>query len=226
MGIDAQMLAVCHGEVSKDHVRETAVAMRKMFRDAVTVWPPAFWSFEDEGRHCLEIVGEYTQDGPSIFPGEDETLVEVHMGHSYYGAGYERGCPFTAIAIARFVEHHLAPCSIYYGGDSSGVLAEPFGAAERAEMERHAWSKSGSDYRSDSSFAFGARYLCTFCGCPVTQYGSGGNYEAHVCTGCGTSAQRRGDLFVWGAHLPDFWDGEETPRGAKEGLPPFWEASK
>src|SRR5687768_4454456 len=102
MGVDAQMLVRTRTTRSAAEVRRLSVDLAEAFGHG------EFWIWEDfenengtKGRHALEIVPVYTQDGDDIVPEKGEQFIEVHIATRYYGKGYERGDLPLIIAVAQ-----------------------------------------------------------------------------------------------------------------------------
>ena len=185
MGIDAQMLIRTREPVSPEQVLKTAYKMCSAF------WTDSFWISRDSVpmRHALAIVDEYLQDGDSIFPEDGETLIEVYLFGRYYGKGYERGdLPFY-IQVAEFLEYHIPGAKVYYGGDSSGVLAYPFGKQERAELWQHFLEVGHMPYVNEGWFNRepDKKPICDLCREPMVQNMAGANRRGYICTGCNYS---------------------------------------
>ena len=155
---------------------------------------------------AIELTGRYvedgeergrvwTQDGPEIYAEDGEWFLQAHVWTRYYGIGYERGDILLICAVAEWCEANIPACSVWYGGDSSGVVAEPFGAPQREAIKRHFYGQSGRDYfapgRFDSWIGPSRPTMpkaCALCipGHPrFVQYGSGAGYAAVSCQGCG-----------------------------------------
>ena len=150
------------------------------------------------GRRALELIDDlYTQDGPDILPASNERFVLAHLMTRYYGPGYERGdLPFL-IALAEWLERKLKPCEVWYGGDSSGVCAEPFGAKERAAMLDHLASANGRDYfRQTGMLSAGESAECDFCEAPMNAQLFSNIKTGFECAGCGlrTMVHRDGKI--------------------------------
>lgn len=163
---------------------------------------PTNTHYRDEGD---KIPGtEYYQDGDTIEGEPWECLLRVHLWGRYYGIGYERGDILTYCAIAEWIEVNIPGCTIYYGGDSSGVCAEPFDARARLALRRHLYSQQGRDY-----FNYGNAFPNDFtikpppCGlCPGdqflgTRFGWGQDYAAYSCGGCGKTFETRDKGKTW-----------------------------
>lgn len=143
----------------------------------------------------------WTQDGDPILAEPGETLLNVNVRTQYYGENYERGDILTICAIAEWAEVNMAPCEVWYGGDSSGVLAEPFHNERRAELRRHLYGDHGRDYfhysRGKPNPAPKPCGLCIPGDARFNQFGSGQNYCAVSCDGCGKSFETRDHGATW-----------------------------
>lgn len=184
MGIDAQLLVRTRKPLSP-------LEVRKLSRDLVAafgvrsfyVCPPGD-EFDPDGRHALEIVSEYVQDGPTILPEPGEQFVDVHVATRWYGKGYERGDLILLIAVTEWLEIRIAGCSVWYGGDSSGVLAAPFDAAARRELFAYFAARGHDPYTS--AFGSAKAETCKFCAdSPLHACLFGPNGTGYVCAGCG-----------------------------------------
>jgi len=144
--------------------------------------------YEDNGEHGPRDGTEWHQDGDPIIAEPGEWFVEVSLFTRYYGKGYERGNWQVIVHVAEWLEINVGP--VWYGGDSSGICAAPFGAAERAELVRHALSKNGRDYFAGfERNAFKTPPPCSLCvkDRGHTRHGFGQGYIATHCAGCGRS---------------------------------------
>jgi len=133
----------------------------------------------------------FTQDGPYIEAQPGETLLEVHLAGRYYGVGYERGPILTFIAIADWIDANIPTAEVWYGGDSSGVLMEPFPQSERLALQAHFFGPHGQDYRKfDPRGTFPTPPPCALCVPNENRFdrygwGGGDQYVAVHCGGCG-----------------------------------------
>lgn len=157
---------------------------------------------DEEGDYIGSTEGKvWCQDGPDILADDDEWFLEVHLMGRYYGIGYERGDLLAYCAIAEWIEMNIPDASVWYGGDSSGVCAEPFGASERYKLKRHLNGNHGRDYfNSFSRYAISTPKPPKPCGLCIpgeprfTRYGWGGindSYVAMSCAGCGKYFESR-----------------------------------
>lgn len=148
---------------------------------------------------------EYREDSDTpIKANQGECLLKLSLFGRYYGPGYERGDILTYCAIAEWLEINIPGCEVWYGGDSSGVCAEPFHELKRRELRKHLFSGNGRDYfkrgwMETSSVRPKTCSLCPggkYCG---SQFGSGmhDQYAAFHCAGCGKSVETRDGGNTW-----------------------------
>lgn len=177
MGISARMFVRTKAAVTAKEVRRASVAMCMVFG------PSRFWIDHEQKRHALEVVTKYEQDGPTIRPRPGETFICVHLSTRYWGPGYERGDLGLICGVAEFLERRFPKGVVWYGGDSSGVLAERFDAKARAALFDHAAGEHGADYRA--GFAQDPKTEhCDFCDCAMSTSRWGSNLVGFVCMGC------------------------------------------
>jgi hypothetical protein len=146
---------------------------------------------------------EYREDSDRPIRAErNECLLELSLFGRYYGPGYERGDILTYCAIAEWLEVNIPGCEVWYGGDSSGVLAELFDDKKRAELRRHLYSEQGRDYYKSwgNRTEYGTPPACSLC--PGGEYrgerfGTGQGYASFHCAGCGKSMQTRDRGCTW-----------------------------
>lgn len=188
MGIDARMLVRTHRKVSAEEVKQIAVrAQIAIGTDTLDVSRPGRWY--KNGRHSLTLVeGAWEQDGPDIEPENGETFVEVHLTTRFYGPGYERGNLVGILAVARYMRAAFAPCEVWYGGDSSGVLARHLDDKYEAELWAHFMSTEARRYFA-SFGGLGKRDAhsvhCDFCGINANENMWSGGDTGHYCPSCG-----------------------------------------
>lgn len=216
MGVDAKMFARVPRAVPDDEVRALRIALGDAFG------AKKFWIFRgknggeaplddayseecgfDSGRHCIERVREFTQDGEKILPREGETLLRVYPASRYYGIGYERGdLPFL-LALARFLRDKTGG-EVWYGGDSSGICAQVLDQAYEAELWAHFVEHQHKPYRHAMSWDSGdgiPTAFCAFCNQAMHRYGSGngGLFAPFSCEGCGADVETRDGGKTWTA---------------------------
>lgn len=193
MGIDARIIIQTTTEVTPEKLRDWSFAIAESLgaerffidrkeRQAISLTR----DYDEQGRdgHI------YYQDGPEVV--SDKTLLEVSVWTRYYGEGYERGDILFICAVAEWAEANIPDCEVWYGGDSSGVLLEPFPAARRQELRNLLYSAKGRDYFkhswADSKSPRPDLSDCKLCiEDRLNQYGIGanGSYAAYLCPGCG-----------------------------------------
>ena len=226
MGVDAQMLVKTRAPLDAKAVRRLSVDLCEAFgHDKFMVWED--WKdYETDavvGRHALEIVGEYGQDGDSIFPEPGETLIEVHFMGRYYGEGYERGDLGLIINVASWLEARIPGARIFYGGDSSGICAEPFDAEARAALWAHFCRVGHRPYRGGfGTFRqSGAVMQCGFCDEGMIDTGGSRDRTFYYCSGCGKKAIRftdgRVQIVPKGKEFFDMRDEPSSPVTPPEG---------
>ena len=185
MGIDTEMLVRT----------KSAVNIAELSKRAWDAFPNFFyfshWKGKSKGALSLEDV--HHQDGPTIVAEKGESFVVVNTLCRYYGKGYERGPAHEIILLADWLERNIPGGQVLYGGDSSGVLCEPFGSERRAELWLHFCEFGHSPYHSYFTSAMGKYGTCPFCGCAMNQTGFGGSYGRWQCGSCGAGITKRGE---------------------------------
>lgn len=187
MGIDAQMLVKTRTSPTPEAVRKLSVDLCEAFgADRFWVWEDFKNDDGSIGRHALEIVKKFSQDGPDIRAKKGETLIDVSLGTRYYGPDYERGDIGLIINVASWLEARIPDARIFYGGDSSGVCAEPFGPTERAVVWAYFCRVGHAPYqRGFSMFAEpGTVVRCGFCATDMLSTGGGRDRSFYLCRGC------------------------------------------
>lgn len=215
MGVDAEMFVRTRVPLSELEVRKLSVDLVECFgTDNLMVTRPGQFTWEPEGRHALQIVDKYEQDGPDILPEPGEQFIRVHLFNRYYGRGYERGHLPAIIMVAMWLEARIPDAVIWYGGDSSGVCAEPFGPKERDELWRYFCDQGHRRY--NSIWGRGEKeQTCAFCADNVmTTCMWAGDTTGYVCNGCGLHREVAGDGSI--KEDPREWPREVARRAAKE----------
>lgn len=181
MGIDAELLVRNKSPLSEREVRKVSFALVEAFGVSnFLVSGPGEYSPNDPGEHALRIVPVYKQDGPAIHPREGEQLIRVGLFHRYYGQGYERGNLPLIVAIADWLEKRFSNSEIWYGGDSSGVCAEPFPESARAALFDYFCRVGHQPYRTA-----GSGQTCAFCAdAEMVACRFGGGTVGYACQGC------------------------------------------
>lgn len=213
MGIDAEMLVRTKEPITNAEVLAWSRRLVASFGEEF-FWfchPRSDRAVHETPRHCLAIVDKMTQDGPDIYPGDGERFIRVYLTGRYYGVGYERGDLPKLIAIASWLEANIPGSSIWYGGDSSGVVLEPFGVFERAELFRH-FCRDGREpffgipFGDPNEFPMPLRQ-CELCQAPLVRYGSGHGYGSYRCNGCGFKLRTNDGGKSW-----TYWFGQNEER--------------
>lgn len=196
MGVDAEMFVRVQRKLQPELVRQEAIRIQTAFG------PGTFYIERPEttkeggkkkgsaGHQSLQIVKRWDQDGPSIRPEDGETFVKVYLYGRYYGIDYERGNLPEILAIARWLRLAFAPCSIWYGGDSSGIVAEELTDEFEMQLWKHFMSNSGRDYFTRTggigvSESSRSTLQCDFCKIPCINSGGGRDVEFWYCRACG-----------------------------------------
>jgi len=166
----------------------------------------------EERRRALDLTRAYeedgdaepgklwTQDGPDIVAEDGEWFLRVSLWSRYYGVGYERGDLLTICAVAEWIEFNIPDCAVWYGGDSSGVLAEPFDAPARHKLKKHLFSLQGRDYfQHERRGSFPTPPPCSLCipGEPRFDRHGWGATMAVNCGGCGKTFESRDSGKTW-----------------------------
>lgn len=210
MGVDARMFARLRGEnrIKPERVLPLSVDLCKTIgagsfmitkgseyafghpHHALSIIPPL-----DEKTAAEYEVPELTgrvvwfQDGEPIIAEPDEQFLEVHLMTRYYGPDYARGNWMMIRTVAEWLESHIPGAAVWYGGDSSGICAEPFGPAERDEINRFFLNSGHRSYRSAFDGIFRQRLsppICTCCEVAMSDTGGGGPDKRTFwyCDGC------------------------------------------
>lgn len=217
MGIDAQMCFILKEKFSKDQVRQLAMDAYEAFGDNMLMVHRNGKHLEKEetlpleeilklGRgahHCITAEKEFTQDGDSIFPTEGEYLYEVRLWCRYYGINYERGPLDTILSLARWIRTRMPAARIFYGGDSSGAVADELTPEFEQELWAHFCEHGGKPYHR----GFGGMFRgdghrapsCALCKVAYVRYGGGrhGQFASFRCDGCGHHIQTQDGGKTW-----------------------------
>ncbi len=200
MGIDAEMLVRTRQQFTPREVRNLSVDLVEAFGTdtflLIPDWVPDEY-YENEftppadapGRHALRLIKFYQQDGPDIHPESGESFIELSLMGRYYGEGYERGSITTYLAIAEWLEQRIPDARVFYGGDSSGVLAEQFDRAARERIFAHFCRVGHKPYRGGFGISvfdktLGGHPACGFCGPRMTETGGSRDYSFYSCGSC------------------------------------------
>lgn len=204
MGIDARMLIRVPRQVTDEEIKLWSwdLAERLQAKNFVINEDHGAISRSEHWDRRYPSGQAYYQDGDDIIAKPGETLLKVHLWTRYYGPGYERGDLFFLIGCAEWIERNIPGAAVWYGGDSSGVCAEPWGKEERQKMLDHFYSPHGRDYYN--SFGSSRDAIPPFPKCPKCvesraprRYGFGGDYAAYYCPGCGRDEETRDSGQTW-----------------------------
>lgn len=212
MGIDAEMFAIVHGKknwlkpselLKTSYDLASALGHEKFFIDH------GEWNGGKPQHHALSIVGPcddkeqldyydvpdslrnrpiWMQDGDPVIAEEDQQFIEVHLYTRYYGETYARGSWPSIMMTAKWLQLRFPGCTVMYGGDSSGVVAEPLTERMMTKLT-NLWLSSGTrNYHG--AFAMGGEPSCSCPRClqPMSVYGWGGGGNSYFCSGCGGKA--------------------------------------
>ncbi len=149
----------------------------------------------------------YLQDGPDVLARTGECLLQVNVGTRWYGVGYERGDLLGLCAVAEACELIVPRCEVWYGGDSSGVVLEPFPSFTRLALRRHLFSDAGREYFD----RFGENLRkdeiempeCSLCLVPMIRNGWGQGFAACTCGFCGHAIETRDSGATWADRKED-----------------------
>lgn len=192
MGVDARMLIGISRVPSLSELQEWGYRIGDAIGSEKFFWSHIGDAFSETYRALDIEPWPAKADDYSLVDGIDEDerqsacYLKVSLFGRYYGPGYERGNPWTYIAVAVWAERNLPDAVVWYGGDSDDRLGL-FGPTQREALIAH-WSKHGGlPYRG--AFYRGERNhltpTCPTCNVPASQFGFGGNYAAWDCLGCG-----------------------------------------
>jgi hypothetical protein len=184
MGIDARIVVRTRVTPTEKQVKRWAYELCAAFGYK------EFFVDRKRGQHALEIVSELDQDGPTLRPADDETLIECNYFGRYWGPGYERGDLAEIIGIVDWLERRIPGAEVWYGGDSSGVCAIRFDKLAREQYLEHFASDKGSAYHEKSWLGDGKPAHCDFCDVEMFAYRGGPSGTGYVCLGCGLHTLR------------------------------------
>lgn len=201
MGVDAEMFVRIPRVVSDAEVQRWSYIFGSMCHHHL------FLGFNENVYHKpLERLSVYEQDGDDINPEPGETFLGVPLAGRYYGEGYERGPLLTYIGIAEFLETLIPEGRVWYGGDSSGICAEPFPRERRQALLDYAARVAHEPYEShftDLAKDGVKAPECPVCAVTMPRCGWGPNYALFRCSGCGWEIQYRDAVVVAGFNLSE-----------------------
>lgn len=213
MGVDAQMLVRVPRKLRPAEVFREAVRIARAFAsDTFFIDRPGkgYGRRKKTGRHALTIETKYEQDGDPIIAEPDETLVEVHLWGRYYGPGYERGDLVTILAVARWLRGVWPDGVVWYGGDSSGIVAEPLDAEAEAALWSHYMSAQGRAYFAGRWDNTTVMHDCDFCKAALSSV----NATKFYCMSCGGHWQQQPDGSL--RELDNKWEGHKVEEPVRE----------
>lgn len=210
MGVDARMFARLRGEnrIKPEQVLPLSVDLCKTIGAGHFMITKATEYAFGHPHHALslveplddktaadyetpELAGKvvWLQDGEPAVAEPDEQFLEVHLMTRYYGPDYARGNWMTIRTVAEWLEFKLPGAQVWYGGDSSGICAAPFGPAERALVNRFFLETGHRTYRDyfRGTFAIGVSApRCDCCEIAMSDTGGGGpdGRTFWYCDGC------------------------------------------
>lgn len=237
MGIDAEMFAIIKGkakwlapaDVLKASYELASTLGHGNFLINSKLEKPLFKG--DTRHHALSIVQPHVdkdyerddlrgkvvwfQDGDPKVAAPDEQFIRVHLWQRYYGPGYERGNWPVIRSTAEWLEVNLPVHEIWYGGDSSGVVAEPFGEAARRAFNHHYLTNGHRPYvHHDNPFKARERKpVCPTCEAVMADTGGGGGQSFWSCDGCGQHAVTGHGKILWlkpRSKIFDYWKAENV----------------
>lgn len=204
MGVDAQMFVKVPRRIDDTELAQLSYTFGSMCKS----WLFMFGHDDTLYSRPLQRIDEYHQDGPTIHPKADETFLNVPLAGKYYGESYERGNLIAYVGIAEFLEALIPDGAVWYGGDSSGVYAERFDHARRAQLLRHAANVAHDPYTMDrpeftkDKFS-GIIEVCPHCTMRMHRDGFGANYALYRCDGCGWEIRHKDGTTQAGHELSD-----------------------
>lgn len=210
MGIDAEMYVRVPREVSGDECRKLGRRLCDLFgRDK--------FLFRDEAekgeQHVIwpsDRIDQDSNDGDTM-PDPGETILRLSIWSRYYGEDYERGdLPFLR-GLADALEMLIPDGAVWYGGDSSGVLVEPWPKEKREALWAHFCVGGHDPYHAGFDRQKSEAPACTLCLSPMGKFGWGPSYSLHACP-CGQQVLTR--------------DGVTTRTTARQRKEAWWAARR
>lgn len=161
-----------------------------------------------DANHVGKVV--YTQDGDDIVADPDEQFIEVHLWSRYYGEDYARGDWPTIRATAEWLEFRFPGCEVWYGGDSSGICAEPLTRARRDQLNAFYLKSGRTQYTRNASLLDMTRGIggakCPCCEIDMINAGGGPDVAFLYCDGCGKKLKKhRIGKYEWLSRHDDFF---------------------
>lgn len=179
MGVDTRMLVKVSGDIADNELLLLSYRICEAFEH------DNFGVNREHGYRALEKIDVFEQDGDDIIPQPGETFVKVNLWVRYYGIGYERGPLPLIIAVAEWLEHNVPDGRVYYGGDSSGICADPFDKDARATLMQHFCKYGHEPYEMFFNGKGESVPVCDFCQHNMVSFGGGAAFSFWRCAGCG-----------------------------------------
>ena len=194
MGVDACILVKITDPKSwlqYDQLRKLSAQM------TATIGPEHFFLDAERNRHALEFLLDYNerygicrkdgrlayaQDGRNIIAKPNEQFITVNLMSRYYGKSYARGDWPTIHHTILWLQKNISDCEVWYGGDSSGIVARKMTAKRLKEFTEYFCSSGHSTYNR----YWAKSGVCQFCQVPVTNCGGGGSETFFNCNSCGS----------------------------------------
>lgn len=203
MGIDALMyVRIADAPMSDRDVRRLSADLVEAFSTSdLFVIRPGDGQYPN-GRHAIEPLEKdeygHLDLGRLERAGADVSgqWLEVHLWGRYYGEGYERGPWPTYDGICEWLTRRLPTCQVWYAGDSGGAeMPEQM----TREMRDRVWAHYAVNGHKPYAGAFnrGGKRHCDFCDMDMDHYGTGPNWAAHRCAGCGLNEESRDGGETW-----------------------------
>jgi hypothetical protein len=197
MGIDAELFVRTERIFSEQEIRRLGAALCAAFG--------VEHFYLSAEHHALELlpledgISVWRQDGEPIVGVPGEFFIQAHLYSRYYSPNYERGNWPLIRSVAEWMESHLEG-TVWYGGDSSGVLAEPLDSDRRDSLNAYFIQHGHDPYTEYFTAESPRRLKCDYCGGRLLDHVGGGlDRTFWKCSGCGIQVVQLGDaLFCVG----------------------------
>jgi hypothetical protein len=182
MGIDARMFYLTKKKPTPNELLSLSHRLYEAF------YGEPFFLY-DEKHHILHEQTEFEQDGPNFEIPHGKSLIGVDLAGRFYGKEYERGNISEHVAVAEWIEFNVPDAEVFYGGDSSGVLAEPFDKIHRERILEHFYEVGHRPYCGGfTGFRNEPPAVCSRCHETMNDVGGGGDMTFFSCGGCDEKA--------------------------------------
>lgn len=193
MGVDAQILLKFNYDPTDQQLRELQYNLMHRFGKGMFISTDYKTK---ENKMFLIRCNEFYQDGDTITPKENETLVEVMLWGRYYGEGYERGDGLKISAMLLYLSQQ-PNIEVWYGGDSSGITAQQYDQNRALNLLNYFLINGNFPYdqyftRDEENSA----PLCSYCQIPMNRFGFGQSYAAFNCLGCNEQKIARDESYA------------------------------